>query len=105
MTVLMTSQTEKTDPDEKRHTLRQSAVMQARIVMPNQRAFAPCLVRDVSLTGAKLIIDESWIIPRAFWLRYDGDPVLRYYIVAWRTASEVGIELATDARQHRWTRD
>jgi len=98
--VPMTSQTDKSDRDEKRHTLRQSAGMQARIVMPNQRSFAPCLVRDVSLTGAKLMIDESWIIPRAFWLRFDGDPVLRFYTVMWRTVSEVGVELATDAMKH-----
>ena len=87
--------------DERRGTERRSAVMHARIVMPNQRSFAPCLARDVSKTGAKLMIDKSWLIPPAFWLRFDDDPALRFYTVAWRSATAVGVELAPDFLQYR----
>ncbi|MGQ0484072.1 MAG: PilZ domain-containing protein [Hyphomicrobiales bacterium] len=101
----MTSQADTMLHDDKRHKLRQSAVMQARIVMPNQRSFAPCFVREVSRTGAKLTIDDGWLIPKAFWLRIDGDPLLHYYTVVWRSAGEIGIELASGTRKRSWTGD
>jgi|SRR5687767_14698780 hypothetical protein len=101
----MTGQAGDTDHKERRYTLRQPAGMPARIIMPNHRSFAPCVVRDVSPTGAKLLLDESWVIPQAFWLRIEDDPVLRYYTVAWRTPTEVGVELASPKRKKTWTRD
>ena len=84
---------------------RQSGLMSARIVMPEQKSFAPCLVRDVSETGAKLIMDDCWFIPRAFWLRIDDDPFLRFYTVVWRSAGEIGIELVSKTKKRSWTSD
>lgn len=89
--------------DDRRGASRQSGLMSARIVMPEQKSFAPCLVRDVSQTGAKLIMDDCWLIPRAFWLRIDDDPFLRYYTVVWRSAGEIGIELVSKTKKRSWT--
>ena len=65
--------------EDRRGASRQSGLMSARIVMPEQKSFAPCLVRDVSQKGAKLIMDDCWLIPRAFWLRIDDDPFALLY--------------------------
>ena len=91
--------------EDRRGASRQPGLMSARIVMPEQKSFAPCLVRDVSRTGAKLIMDDCWIIPRAFWLRIDDDPFLRYYTVVWRSVGEIGIELLSKAKKRSSTSD
>jgi hypothetical protein len=78
--------------EQRKHQPRLPAHMSASIVAPGQLSPAPCVVREVSFTGAKLELDVNWIIPKLFWLRIDGDVRLHYCVVAWRNGSRVGVE-------------
>jgi len=76
--------------------------MAARIVAPGQNSPAPCLVREISEAGAKLQIDECWIIPRTFWLRIDGDIRLHHCTVVRRNGPEIGVEFPVGHDSSWW---
>jgi hypothetical protein len=78
--------------EQRQHEPRLPAHMAARIVAPGQVSPAPCRVREISPAGAKLHIEDGWIIPPTFWLRIDGDTRLHYCAVVWRDGLNIGVE-------------
>ena len=76
------------------------ASMVASIVAPGQLRPAPCVVQEVSPEGARLRLDENWIIPKLFWLRIEGDARLHYCKVAWRSGKALGVEFPRE--QDQW---
>ena len=74
--------------------------MAASIVAPGQLSPAPCLVQEVSPEGAKLHLDENWVIPKLFWLRIEGGVRLHYCKVIWRNGTAVGVEFPRE--QNQW---
>jgi hypothetical protein len=63
---------------------------------PGQISPAPCLVQDISEMGAKLRVNDGWIVPKTFWLRINGDSNLRHCTVAWRKGQVLGVRFAAD---------
>lgn len=100
-----TGMDKKNSQQQRRRALRLPALMKGMIVAPNQIAPAPCLVHNASPHGAKLKIDEGWIIPRSFWLRIEGDPELRYCTVVWRDAFQLGVSFTQKAEKQPWPTD
>jgi hypothetical protein len=92
------------DRDEQRkHDLRLPASMAASIVAPGQLSPAPCIVQEVSPEGARLSLDENWVIPKLFWLRIKGDVRLHYCKAIWRSGTAVGVEFPREQNQW-WSR-
>ena len=50
-----------------------------------------CVVRDISVTGARLTMASTTCIPDTFDLSFDGARTLRPCLVIRRTATEIGL--------------
>ena len=51
-----------------------------------------CVVRDISMAGARLTVVSATSVPDTFELSFDGARTLRPCRVAWRTATEIGLQ-------------
>ncbi len=51
-----------------------------------------CVVRDISSLGARLALVSTCLIPDRFGLTFDAAHTMRGCRVAWRSATEVGVE-------------
>jgi hypothetical protein len=78
--------------EKRQHQPRLNAYMPVNIVVPGQKSPAACAVREISPAGARLEIDQGWILPKYFWLRIVGDTGLHQCRVAWREGKTVGVE-------------
>src|SRR5829696_10231895 len=76
---------------EQRRAPRLRALIGARIVFNNGQATVDCLIRDVSETGAKLIISAPVPLPDRFELIIPQKGITRRVRVAWRRATEIGV--------------
>jgi len=56
-----------------------------------------CVVRDISATGARLIMVSTSAVPDIFDLSFDGARTLRRCQVVWRTATEIGLQFHGDS--------
>jgi hypothetical protein len=91
----MTSENRKLQP-------RLPAYMAAKIVVPGQRAFPRCVVRQISPAGAKLEVNSNWVLPSRFWLHIDGDTRMHYCVVVWMDGTNVGVDFRPDQRSTWW---
>jgi hypothetical protein len=78
--------------EKRRDEPRLCAYMPARIIVPGKVSDAPCIIRQMSPSGAKLEIDPAWILPRSFSFRIIGDCRLYQCTVKWRQELLVGVE-------------
>ena len=61
-------------------------------VLASERCVYECLVRDVSILGARLEFPTTSSIPDSFELTFDAARTTRVCAVAWRTKTQVGVE-------------
>jgi PilZ domain len=76
---------------EQRQASRLRSLVGARIVLNNGQATVDCLIRDVSETGAKLILSSPVPLPDRFDLIVPQKGITRRVRVAWRRATEIGV--------------
>src|SRR3954447_10484428 len=81
---------------EQRQAPRLRSLLGARIEINNGQATVDCLIRDVSETGAKLIISAPVPLPDRFDLIIPQKGVTRRVRVAWRRATEIGVRFADE---------
>lgn len=63
----------------------------ARIIGANGYPVRPCVVRNLSMTGAMLLIDDGPAAGERFLLLLDSDGRPRLCEVAWVSRSEIGV--------------
>jgi PilZ domain len=51
-----------------------------------------CVVHDISASGARLVMASTSSVPDTFDLSFDSARTLRSCRVAWRTATEIGLQ-------------
>jgi hypothetical protein len=74
----------------------------ARIVGADGSALGPCVMIDISGTGARLKTDASEVLPDEFILLLSHDGRLhRRCAVAWRTETAVGVRFLTGRQGNR----
>ena len=74
----------------------------ARIVAADGSALGPCVMIDISGTGARLKTDASEVLPDEFILLLSHDGRLhRRCAVAWRTETAVGVRFLTGRQGNR----
>jgi hypothetical protein len=93
--------TEKAQSEKRQQQPRPSSNMTARIMAPGQLSPAPCVILEISPAGAKLELAKGWIIPRSFWLRIDGDPLMHRCAIKWVEGDTFGVEFPSDCA-HLW---
>ncbi len=76
--------------NERRGDLRESAPQKA-MVRFGRAAPAPCVVRDVSDSGARISFENPALVPPRFEIRI-GNASWRQAQVRWRNRTEVGVE-------------
>ncbi len=80
--------------------------MDGVIFYPNQDEHIICSVHDLSQDGALLELPSAKKLPLVFWLRLDGETVLRFCTVAWQSENHLGVEFSEQIierhRIERW---
>lgn len=90
--------------EQRRDGTRLPTEMGAQIFAPGQRSSVPCIVRDISPAGAKLEIDNGWVLPRSFWLRIDGHTHMYFCMVVWRKDAHMVVDFPSSRDSSWWTR-
>lgn len=90
---------------EHRNAIRSRAVLKAQIRYNGGLMSAPCVIRDVSETGARLELAGDLALPDQFDLHIDKKNATRRAIVKWRRAREVGVAFADAAAARPAGRD
>ena len=77
--------------DDKRRTQRMRRLKDGCIYFNGKKSMMNCVVRDVSATGARVILAEPYLIPAEFELVIKGSPA-RAARKVWVKHNEIGIE-------------
>ena len=78
---------------QERRRFRRTQVFKAAKLITNVQGLAPdCVVRDISVNGARLALRTTAFIPDTFDLTFDGARTLRSCRVVWRTTTQIGVE-------------
>lgn len=75
---------------ERRRTRRRRVVKGGRIVFGDLRYAFDCGIRDMTATGARLLVARSAEIPETFLLFEPNERVLRPARLVWRRGDEIG---------------
>lgn len=79
--------------NENRVAPRLRALKAARIILPGGHSTFDCTVRNLSATGAKLIMETTIAVPERFTLRFE-DGTEKVCEVAWRKTAELGVSFS-----------
>ncbi|MEM8689937.1 MAG: PilZ domain-containing protein [Pseudomonadota bacterium] len=80
------------DPSEKRTSPRRRALKAGVVSLNNGNITMPCVVRDISETGAKLKVDTGRHPPDHFQLQIELDGLMANCMVVWRDGQQLGVE-------------
>jgi hypothetical protein len=81
---------------ERRNSARTRALKGARIVYGNGALTRDCAVRNLSESGAKLVMPSTAGIPDRFELFFE-DGARKTCVVRWRKLADMGIEFIGEA--------
>lgn len=85
---------------DKRKSIRRMTSAQAQIVsLDRARPGLICTVLDMSRTGARLSFRNPRVVPDRFILVVPDQGVRCAGLVAWRSASEIGVRFVADDRR------
>lgn len=80
------------NPKDQRRNRRRSLRYPARIVSVDGRETMPCVVTDVSQTGARVKVEDGGSLPDDFILRLaGGENPRRVCHLVWRAKSQAGV--------------
>ncbi len=80
------------DRSEKRTSPRRRALKAGVVSLNNGNITLPCVVRDISDTGAKLKVDTGRHPPDHFQLQIELDGLVASCTVVWRDGQQLGVE-------------
>ena len=90
--------------EEKRAEIR-SRVIKAGTISYNDHHFTiPCMVRNISDTGARVKFDKTVIVPETFALEIELDAMEVDCEVVWRRRDEVGVKFVSEIRPTKRSR-
>ncbi|MGI9462954.1 MAG: PilZ domain-containing protein [Aestuariivirgaceae bacterium] len=79
------------NPDDRRGAVRHPIMRDGVIACSATRAKQPCVVEDISQTGAKLKVQNVDKVPSDFQLIIESGDFQAACIVVWRSQAEVGV--------------
>ena len=85
--------------DEKRIAPRRKVLKTAKIVSFDKKTVLNCAIRDLSETGAKLVVEVSSAIPNEFQFFQLSDNTVRDAKVVWRRAGQIGVHFTSPPLQ------
>lgn len=82
---------------EHRRETRQRTFLKGRIIFNNGSSSMDCLVRDMSMSGARLALSQSAVLPEAFDLYIPQKERTYRSSLRWRRSDGIGITFADSA--------
>jgi hypothetical protein len=87
------------DNTEGRAAKRLRVLKSAKIVFNLSQSMVDCTVRDLSDTGAKLLLSKPTDVPDEFRIVFTQDNTIRDAQVKWRKAEQLGIVFTSEAKR------
>jgi len=84
--------------EERRKQSRRRVLKEGKIVFADGLRVLDCVIRDMSESGAKLLIANTVSLPDAFYLFEKSSSLLYPASVAWRQPNSIGVEFSGPAR-------
>ena len=85
------------DMSELRRETRLRTFLKGRIVFNNGNSSMDCLVRDLSASGARLMLSQTATLPAAFDLIIPAKGLTHKATLRWRKDDSIGVTFAEDA--------
>lgn len=82
--------------DNKRIAPRNRVLKSAKIVHLSNWSLVDCIIRDISETGAKLIIGDQVAVPNEFRFLVSSENTIRNAQVVWRRGDMIGITFTSE---------
>ena len=86
-------------PDERRAYPRRRVIKRVKAVFNANGSVIDCVMRDLSLGGARLSCASPSQIPDEFQLVLVGEREMRDVRVAWRSLTEMGVQFLSPPRK------
>lgn len=83
--------------EQRRVAKRMRVLKSAKIVLDNWRAI-DCTLRDVSDTGAKILINSTSNVPQKFRLFFVADNTIRDAQIAWKQHDMLGVHFTSEPK-------
>lgn len=80
--------------DEKRKSQRRRTLKAAKIIFNDGRSSFDCTVRNISATGALLLVESQLGIPEQFLLLIEADGLRRNCQIIRRASQEIGVRFS-----------
>lgn len=87
------------DMSELRRETRLRTFLKGRIIFNNGNSSMDCLVRDLSASGARLMLSQTATLPEGFDLVIPAKDRTHKATLRWRKADSVGVTFAEEAVQ------
>ena len=84
---------------ERRAHPRQRVLKRVKAVFNDNRSVFDCVMRDISLGGARLTCEQAAQLPEHFQLVFMADREMRDVRVAWRKLGELGVQFLSPPRK------
>lgn len=75
---------------DRRRTMRRNVNLLAHIVV-DESSFVDCLVRNISDTGAMVMVRKSDLLPKEFLLIIPSEEFTRRVRIKWRRTKSIGV--------------
>ena len=84
---------------ERRAHPRHRVLKRVKAVFNSNRSVIDCVMRDVSLGGARLVCAQAAQLPETFLLVFTAEREMREVRVAWRSFEQLGVEFLSPPRK------
>jgi hypothetical protein len=78
--------------DERRSDVRARSLLRGRIIFNQRGSTMDCVIRNLSATGARIVMGETVVVPKEFELSIPQKGTTYRARLRWRTATEFGVE-------------
>ena len=85
--------------EERRAHPRRRVMKRVRAVINDNKSVADCIMRDVSLGGARLACEHAALLPERFTLVFLAEREMREVRVVWRRLTEMGVQFLSPPRK------
>lgn len=84
--------------EEKRYSPRQRVLKAAKIITMDNTSVVDCTVRNMSNSGAQVIIEKSVKMPAEFQFFLANGDTVRDAVLAWHRGDRVGVKFKGESR-------
>jgi PilZ domain len=96
-TIQPTGAVDITTAEQRRVAKRMRVLKSAKLILDDMRAI-DCAVRDISATGAKVLIGSSNNLPDTLKLYMVSDSTIRDIEIAWKRHDMIGVNFTSEAK-------